>query len=225
MGSADAKGSTYRGGDARTERVLRMAGLRQRRGRQAGDTADGTQRGLRFRPGQPTGQFELDGGPHRRRVLAAEQRIVQQQPLDVQFDPHALPPALSSQRKSASLTGLSSLRNSARAASSSSGMPICTPALAARKAALTAMPWMLPPLSASRASRSRSNAPTFACAGNTEAQIARRSATPGNGKLTTKRSRRRNALSSAPFWLVARIARPRNDSSRRSEEHTSELQS
>src|SRR5574337_1125029 len=117
MGSADAKGSTYGGGDAWTERFLRMAGLRQRRGRQTGDTADATQRGLRFRPGPPTGPFEFAGGLHRRRVLAVEQRVVQQQPLDVQFDPHAFAPGLARQRNAVSSPGLYGVRTFARAAS------------------------------------------------------------------------------------------------------------
>ncbi len=42
----------------------------------------------------------------------------------------------------------------------------------------------------------------------------RRSAAVGYGKLTMKRRRRRNAVSSALFMFVAKIARPRYDSIR-----------
>ena len=59
------------------------------------------------------------------------------------------------------------------------------------------MLWMMPPVAVSRASRSRSRSAVGVWAGNTFARSTWRSAAPGNGNVTTNRSRRRNAWSSA----------------------------
>ena len=80
---------------------------------------------------------------------------------------------------------------------------------AAQNAAFSAMLRIIPPLAASLASRSMSSSATGAWAGNARSHSLARSAGPGNGNVTMKRSRRRNASSRAWRRLLARIATPR----------------
>src|SRR5262249_52699636 len=135
------------------------------------------------------------GGALQRR----HRETVEDQPLDVQIDVHFFASTGSSQRNVASSIGFSSARNSVRAASRTSGMVTGEPVCAARKAALSTILLMLPPARLSLARRAKSTPSSGTCGGNILRQIAWRSAGPGNGKFTTKRRRRRNALSSADF--------------------------
>src|SRR5205823_14520511 len=164
----------------------------------------------RDRPGsEQTAQFVAQRGAEQPAVARCHSGGVQHQALDVQVDVHLPAPASSSPRNSASFTGFSSFWNSCRAASRTSCIETGMEARAARNAALSAMLWMLAPVRLSRARRSKLMSCIGVRGGNTFSQIALRSAGPGNGKLTMKRSRRRNAVSSADFMLVARIASPR----------------
>src|SRR5262245_41532745 len=142
-------------------------------------------------------QLLLHDRLHPRRRVGGHGQPVEDQPLDVEPDLHARAPVAAGHRKSASLMGRSSLRSSARAPSSTRGIGTGGPPLAARKAALSATLWMCPPVRLRRASRSRSSPTVGVRAGKTFCQMAFRSAIPGNEKFTTKRSRRRNAVSSA----------------------------
>ena len=84
-----------------------------------------------------------------------------------------------------------------------------SPASAARKAAFRAILRIFPPATFRRASLSKSRFSIGASGGNERRQISARCAASGNGNCTTKRMRRRNAVSSALFRFVVRIARPR----------------
>src|SRR5262245_30604141 len=108
-------------------------------------------------------QLGFDGGLEAGPVSGTGVETGQDQPLDVQGDVHA--GAGSAHLKSASLIGFSSLRSSERAASRTSGMVTGVPARAARKAALSAMLWMWPPVKLKRDRRSQSSAPTGASDG------------------------------------------------------------
>src|SRR5262245_22460214 len=156
-------------------------------------------------------KLTLHRGLHARSLKSRDRQPLQHQPLDMQVNLHRHPftSTGSSQRKSASLIGFSSFRNSLRAASRMSGMVTGEPARTARKAALSAMLWTLPPVRLSRARRWKSTSANGVLGGNMFSQIALRSAWLGNGKFTMNRKRRRKALSNADFMLVARIARPR----------------
>src|ERR1019366_1780118 len=84
---------------------------------------------------------------------------MQNKTFDMDLDFHATATLLGAcQRKSVSLIGRSSLRNSARAASRTSGMPTGEPARAARNAAFKAILWIFPPVIFRRARRSKSSA-------------------------------------------------------------------
>src|SRR4029453_12770637 len=193
-------------GDRRAERAGGF-GQRHRRGGQAGRGQRGPRGG--GLAGQQAGQLGLDGGAQHRLAGRGDGQAVDDHAFDVQADVHGWAGSGVGQARSRSGTGSSSLRNSARAASSSSGMVTGAPAWAAANAALSAMLWILPPLAGSFARRSRSRPAVGVASGKTRSQIARRSARPGSGKVTTKRSRRRNAASSAPRRLVASTASPR----------------
>src|SRR5579864_2564603 len=103
---------------------------------------------------QQPGQLGLDRGLHLRALRRCHRQAVENQVLDMEADGHAEAPAGSSQRKSLSLTGRSSLMNSARAAASASGIVTGESAWAPRNAAFSAALWMLPPVRLSRARRS-----------------------------------------------------------------------
>src|SRR5439155_22288927 len=126
------------------------------------------------------GEFAADAAADRRRVNP-EPRI-RHHAADPNSDDHAAAPSAASTWKSASLIGFSSFRNSIRAASSTIGIVTAEADAAARKAALSAMLWILPPVKFNWASRSRSRTARGMSRGNTLAQIVRRSVAPGEGK-------------------------------------------
>src|SRR5437763_3152348 len=100
-------------------------------------------------------EFPFGGGAHEQVLAGPESEAFEDESFDVQIHVHATRTSGGSrQRKSASLIGRSSLRNSVRAASSTTGIVTGRAARAARKAALSAMLWMLPPVRFSRASLS-----------------------------------------------------------------------
>src|SRR6266568_976184 len=128
--------------------------------------------------------------------------------LNMQFDVvwlwfHTQPPI------SASVRAFSSLVYSLRAARSMCFMRTGSPASAARKAALSAMLRMLPPVMLRRARRDISRSSVGVLDGKMHRQISARCTASGNGNCTMKRMRRRKALSRAFFRLVVRMARPR----------------
>lgn len=87
-------------------------------------------------------QFSFHRCLQQRPLRQRDREAIEYQSLDVQINLHATAPAGSCHRKSASLIGRSILRNSARAASSTSAMVTGEPARAARNAALIAILWM-----------------------------------------------------------------------------------
>src|SRR5580704_2851916 len=115
---------------------------------------------------------------------------------------------------SAAVSWRCSLAYSPRAAAIRCDMRTGSPASAARNAALTAILRMLPPATRSCASLAKFSASVGVADGKARHQMRRRCAVSGNGNSTIKRSRRRNAGSSAVFILVVRIAKPRYASMR-----------
>src|SRR5258708_18703562 len=154
-------------------------------------------------------QFALhcraDGG------TVARREAVQHEFFDMQFDVvwlHTQPPI------SASVSAFSSLVYSPRAARSRCAMRTGSPASAARKAALSAMLRIFPPVTLRRARREMSSPSVGLLAGTMRRQISARCAASGNGTCTMKRIRRKKALSSAFFRFVVRTASPRYASMR-----------
>src|SRR5215471_13623207 len=96
--------------------------------------------------GEQSSQLFLHSRLHQRAVPPLQRQAVQNQAVDVQLDFHATTPGAALQRKSASLIDRSSLRNSVRAAANIKSIVTGVPACAARKAALSAMLWMCPPV-------------------------------------------------------------------------------
>ncbi len=91
-------------------------------------------------PGEQPRQFLLKGFSNSSDITARHSDPFQHQLLDVHVDLHATAPSCGAcQRKSISLIGRSSLRNSARDASSTIGMVTVPPLRAAMNAAFRAM--------------------------------------------------------------------------------------
>src|SRR4051794_33599507 len=88
--------------------------------------------------GQHAPEFSFNGGLHQHALRSCERQPVQYQALDVKIDIHAALLSGSCHTKSSLLIGRLSFWNSARAASSNSGIVTAVPACAARKAALIA---------------------------------------------------------------------------------------
>ena len=84
-------------------------------------------------------QFALQRALHNSPLQGFQRKSIEDQALDVQMDFHATAPCFGCHRKSSSLIGRSSLRNSVRAASNTSGIVTGSPECAARKAAFKAM--------------------------------------------------------------------------------------
>src|SRR5437588_2197833 len=144
-------------------------------------------------------------------VALSRREAVQDQLFDVQLNVlccslaliHTQPPI------SASVKDFSSLAYSLRA--DRNRYFICTgsPASAARKAALSAILRIFPPVTLSRASFITSSPSVGALVGKMRCQISTRCNMSGNGNWTMKRMRRIKAVSNAFFILVVRMARPR----------------
>src|SRR5258706_10851 len=132
--------------------------------------------------GQEREDLVRGGGRQLTAPAVAHLEAVEHQAIDPDEHLHrAISTTWSIQAKSASCTGFSIFRISVFAASNTIGMVTREPRFAARNAAASATLWTLPPVSVSRARRSKSSPCVGVLAWNTRWQITRRSACPGNG--------------------------------------------